>query len=124
MARRSKPERALGPYRHHKRWRVFVVSAGGEKTPTDYESEEEAKQVIRSLRRELAKGGDRTVVETRRKYEEYMREEKGNKPRSIEATSWRLGIFFSEPEQKSAPAVMGVARDHGARVQAPPAQPW
>jgi integrase len=98
MARRSKPERALGPYRHHKRWRVFVVSAGGEKTPTDYESEEEAKQVIRSLRRELAKGGDRTVVETRRKYEEYMREEKGNKPRSIEATSWRLGIFFSEED--------------------------
>ena len=41
MARRSKPERVLGPYRHYRRWRVLLVSAGGEKTVTDYESEEE-----------------------------------------------------------------------------------
>ena len=98
MARRSKPERVLGPYRHYRRWRVLLVSAGGEKTVTDYESEEEAKQVVRLLRRELAKGGERTIGETREKYEAYMRDDKGNKPRSIEATSWRLGIFFHEDD--------------------------
>ena len=49
MARRSKPERVLGPYRHYGRWRVFLVAAGGEKTLTDYESEEEARQVVRRL---------------------------------------------------------------------------
>ena len=96
MARRIKPERVLGPYRHYNRWRVFLVAAGGEKTLTDYENEEEARQVVRSLRRELSKGGDRTVGEARAKYEEYMREDKGNKERSITATSWRLGIFFHE----------------------------
>ena len=98
MARRSKPERVLGPYRHYRRWRVLLVSAGGEKTVTDYEREEEARQVVRSLRRELAKGGERTVREAREKYEAYMRDEKGNKPRSIEATTWRLGIFFQEED--------------------------
>jgi integrase len=98
MARRSKPERVLGPYRHYKRWRVLLVTGGGEKTLTDYESEEEARQVVRSLRRELAKGGERTIREAREKYEAYMRDDKGNKPRSIEATSWRLGIFFHEDD--------------------------
>jgi len=98
MARRTKPERVLGPYRHYKRWRVFLVTAGGEKTVTDYASEEEARQVVRSLRRELAKGGDRTIREARENYEEYMRDDKGNKPRSIEATSWRLKIFFPEED--------------------------
>jgi integrase len=98
MARRTKPERVLGPYRHHRRWRVLLVSAGGEKTVTDYESEEKARQVVRSVRRELAKGGDRTVLEARDKYEVFMREDKGNKLRSISATVWRLGIFFHEED--------------------------
>ncbi len=39
MARRSKPERALGPYRHYGRWRVVLVAAGGERTFKDYEDE-------------------------------------------------------------------------------------
>src|SRR5579862_8814414 len=91
MARRTKPERVLGPYRHYRRWRVLLVSVGGEKTVTDYESEEKARQVVRSVRRELAKGGDRTVLEARDKYEVFMREDKGNKQRSISATVWRLG---------------------------------
>lgn len=98
MARRTKPERVLGPYRHYNRWRVLLVSAGGEKALTDYESEEEARQVVRSLKRELSKGGNRTVAEAREKYEAYMREDKGNKERSITATSWRLGIFFHEED--------------------------
>ena len=98
MARRSKPERVLGPYRHYNRWRVFLVSAGGEKILTDYESEEEAKQVVRSLKKELAKAGDRTIRDARDKYEEYMRDDKGNKPRSIDATAWRLKIFFPEED--------------------------
>ena len=51
MARRTKLERVLGPYRHYRRWRVLLVSVGGEKTVTDYESEEKARQVVRSVRR-------------------------------------------------------------------------
>ena len=98
MARRSKPERVLGPYRHYRKWRVLLVSAGGAKTVTDYEDEAKARQVVRSLRRELAKGGDRTVQEAREKYEMYMRDDKGNKLRSIAATTWRLGIFFHEDD--------------------------
>jgi integrase len=98
MARRSKPERVLGPYRHYNRWRVLLVAAGGEKTVTDYEKEEEARQVVRSLRRELARAGRLPMTEALEKYEKYMREDKGNKSRSIEATTWRLGIFFSEED--------------------------
>jgi hypothetical protein len=98
MARRSKPERVLGPYRHYRKWRVLLVSAGGAKTVTDYEDEAKARQVVRSLRRELAKGGERTVQEAREKYEMYMRDDKGNKLRSIAATTWRLGIFFHEDD--------------------------
>jgi integrase len=75
-----------------------VVSTGGEKTPTDYETEEEARQVIRSIRRQLEKGDQLTFEEARRKYEVYMREVKGNKPRSVTATSWRLEIFFAEED--------------------------
>jgi integrase len=98
MARRAKPERVLGPYRHYNRWRVFLVAAGGQKTVTDYEKEEDARQVLRSLRRELTRAGRPTLEEAREQYEKYMREDKGNKPRSIEATTWRLGIFFSEED--------------------------
>jgi len=98
MARRSKPERVLGPYRHYRKWRVLLVSAGGAKTVADYEDEAKARQVVRSLRRELAKGGERTVLEAREKYEMYMRDDKGNKLRSIAATTWRLGIFFHEDD--------------------------
>jgi hypothetical protein len=75
-----------------------LVSAGGAKTVTDYEDEAKARQVVRSLRRELAKGGDRTVLEAREKYEMYMRDDKGNKLRSIAATTWRLEIFFHEDD--------------------------
>ncbi len=98
MARRSKSERVLGPYRHHRKWRVIVVSAGGEKTPTDYEDEAKARQVVRSLRRELARQCRQTVREARETYEMYLRHEKGNKARSVEATIWRLEIFFHEED--------------------------
>ena len=114
MARRSKPERVLGPYRHYRKWRVLLVSAGGAKTVTDYEDEAKARQVVRSLRRELAKGGDRTVLEAREKYEMYMRDDKGNKLRSIAATAWRLGIFFHEDDllldQLTSHALQGLLR--------------
>ena len=46
----------------------------------------------------MAKGGERTMLDAREKYEMYMRDDKGNKPRSIAATTWRLGIFFHEDD--------------------------
>jgi hypothetical protein len=48
MARRSKPERVLGPYRHYRKWRILLISAGSAKTVTDYENESKARQVVRS----------------------------------------------------------------------------
>jgi len=99
MAQRTKGRRVLGPYRvRGPRWRIIVVEAAGNRAARDFETEEEAIQVIRSLNREIRKAGEKTIAEAKEEYEVYLRDEKQNKERSYTATLWRLGIFFPDAE--------------------------
>src|SRR5688572_6432913 len=99
MARRRKSERALGPYPHFRKWRVIVVGDGGQRTVKDYESEEEARAVVRSLRRKLDSDASKTVEEARVDYKRYLEQEKQNRARSVDATEWRLSIFFTDGDE-------------------------
>jgi integrase len=98
MARRRKGERVLGPYPIGKQWRVVVVGEGGERDSRFYPTEQEAWQVIRAVRKELSRTTEKTVQEARAAYEKYLREEKGNKPGSVDDTIYRLKTFFPDEQ--------------------------
>ncbi len=98
MAQRSRGERVLGPYPIGRQWRVIVVGRGGERDSRFYPSEEKAREVIRAVRREFARNGDKTVKEGLEAYERYLLDDKGNKPGSVEDTLYRLGVFFPNGE--------------------------
>jgi len=63
MAQRSRGERVLGPYPIGRQWRVVVVGAGGERDSRFYPTKEKAEEVIRSVRKEFAKQGRKTMQE-------------------------------------------------------------
>ncbi len=98
MARRKRGVRIQGPYKHGDRWRVYVVDLGGKKTVESYESEEKAKQVIRSFRRQLREQETPTLDEALTMYADYMKDDKGNKATSIKTTTSRLRSFFGDLE--------------------------
>jgi hypothetical protein len=75
-----------------------VVEASGERTARNFETEEEAVQVVRSLNREIRKADGKTIGQAKEEYEVYLRDEKQNKERSYTATLWRLGTFFPDEE--------------------------
>ncbi len=96
MARRSKGVRILGPYPHRRRFRVIVVGEGGKRSSRLYETEKQARQVIRSLTSELTGDAALTVGDVMERYERYLREEKQNKPLSVDTTLARLKSFFTD----------------------------
>jgi hypothetical protein len=98
MARRGKGERVLGPYPIGKQWRVVLVGTGGERDSRFYPTKEKAEEIIRAVRREFAKNGDKSVTEALDAYERYLLDDKGNKPGSVEDTLYRLGAFFPDGE--------------------------
>jgi integrase len=98
MAQRRKGERVLGPYPIGKQWRVVVVGLGGERDSRFYPTEEKAKQVVRSVRREFERYGAKTVQEGFDAYELFLRDDKGNKTRSAADTIYRMGVFFPDRE--------------------------
>jgi integrase len=79
-----------------------VVDESGIRTARDFESEEEAAQVIRSVNRKLRTAEDTTLAQAKEMYEVYLRDEKQNKERSYTATLWRLGVFFPDAEMPLA----------------------
>ena len=72
MAQRSRGERVLGPYPIGRQWRVVVVGAGGERDSRFYPTKEKAEEVIRSVRKEFARQGRKTMQEALDAYEEYL----------------------------------------------------
>jgi integrase len=96
MARRGKGERVLGPYPIGKQWRVVLVGAGGERDSRFYPTKEKAEEIIRAVRREFARGGQKTVQEAFDAYEEYLLNDKQNKAVSVANTMYRLGAFFPD----------------------------
>lgn len=61
-----------------------------------FEREEEAKQVVRSLRREFRKKAARPLKEALIEYELHMRDDLRNKPNSVKTTTARLTQFFED----------------------------
>jgi integrase len=72
-----------------------VVDERGKKNRYFYPTEKQARQVVRSLKRELGEIEEQTIGDTLDKYELYMRD-KGNKPKSVGETSRRLRLFFGD----------------------------
>lgn len=97
MGRRERHERVHGPYRDRDGWRVVVVGQGGERTNRCYETEAEANEVVQKARRALRSADERTIGEALTEYETHLGE-KGNKPGSIWQTKWRIGQFFTSPD--------------------------
>jgi integrase len=102
MAQRRKGERVLGPYPHAGRWRLIVVGPGGEKSRQEYESKKEADRVKVWVTKELQIVEERTIGDAKKEYAMYLREEKQNKPGSVEDTAYRLGMFFGEVGEDGA----------------------
>jgi hypothetical protein len=102
MAQRRRGERVLGPYPHARRWRLIVVGPGGEKTRQEYASKREAEKVKHWVSRELQLAEERTIDDAKREYAMYLRDEKQNKPGSVEDTAYRLGMFFAEVGEDGA----------------------
>jgi integrase len=96
MAQRGRGERVLGPYPIGRQWRVVVVGAGGERNSRFYPTKEEAEEVIRAVRKEFAKQGQKTMQEALDAYEDYLSTDKQNKAVSVANTIYRLETFFSD----------------------------
>lgn len=98
MARPGSSEvRVYGPYRHRQQFRI-VVREGGVATARLYATEEEAKAVIRQVKRAAKLAASKTVNEAIDEYEVYLRNEKQNKSGSIDTTVIRLHSFFPDLE--------------------------
>ena len=100
MAQRRKGERVLGPYPHAGKWRLIVVGPGGEKSRREYESKKEAERIKLRVEHELQIAEERTITVAKKEYITYLREEKQNKPGSVEDTEYRLGMFFAEVDEE------------------------
>ena len=100
MAQQRRGERVLGPYSRRGKWRVIVVSGGGERTYRDYATQAEAAKVIRLAVREMQAAEERTIENAEKAYKMYLRTEKQNKPGSVEDTEYRLGMFFCEVDEE------------------------
>jgi integrase len=96
MAQRKRGERVLGPYPHAGKWRLIVVGPGGEKSRREYESKKEAERLKVRVTQELQAAEERTIGDAKKEYAMYLRDDKQNKPGSVEDTTYRLGMFFSE----------------------------
>src|SRR5439155_6150500 len=89
-----------GPYRHYDRFRIQLVDERGTTTYQSYATEQEAKQVRRSLQREFSITYGKTIGEAIDLYETYLRDVKGNKLGSIATTMSRLRRFFPDPDTR------------------------
>jgi hypothetical protein len=92
---KGKPMRRIhGPYRHHDRWRIKIVERStGKVTHETYSSEDEARAAAKTMRRRLAWESGISAADALDAYEKYLAV-KGNKPRTIVTTMYRLRRFF------------------------------
>ena len=94
----SEAEALRTAYPIGRQWRVVVVGAGGERDSRFYPTKEKAEEVIRSVRKEFAKQGRKTMQEALDAYEEYLSTDKQNKAVSVANTMYRLETFFSDKD--------------------------
>lgn len=97
MSRRRAGDRVLGPYPDGDGWRVVVVRGGGGRTSRRFPTEEEARRVATSGRRQLeAELGLALTVGAALDRYELARRAKGNRPGSIATTLHRLRAFLGD----------------------------
>lgn len=126
MPQPKKSDRALGPYQHRRKWRVFWV-VDGERTPQDFETESEAIEAIEFFRQAVGLDA-RTVATAIDSYEEWLAE-KGTKKKSNKTTLSRLRAFFApfqhepidELTEKKAAKIYKRYRESKTRLGTPPA---
>lgn len=94
MARRSSDKaRVLGPYAEKSAFRILVVKPDGTRESFFFRTENDARTEIERLQRVIAQPAP-SIRDALRDYEIYMRDDKGNKPNSIEQTGYKLRRFF------------------------------
>jgi len=94
----SEAETLRTAYPIGRQWRVVVVGAGGERDSRFYPTKEKAEEIIRSVRKEFARQGRKTMQEALDAYEEYLSTDKQNKAVSVANTMYRLETFFSDKD--------------------------
>ena len=97
MPRERRGERVLGPHFIAERngWRLTYVYADGSRSSSPiFPSKEEAKREKQRLLKELSERSSITISEAIEKYEEHLRDIKGNKGNSIDQTVRRMRSFF------------------------------
>ena len=102
MGRPRKEDRVLGPYPYRGEFRLILVGDDGTRVSRYFEKEEEAWRVRAATERRLNTVNNVAVTHVLTQYKSYMRDEKGNKPRSVEQTMLKLKLFFPETVSFSA----------------------
>ena len=96
---RSKGRHVLGPYRFRTGWRYFIAHGDGKKSPSPvFSTETEAVASANRLRAQLKRESQITIETAIDDYEDFLRDEKGNKPKSYKETVRRLRRFFVQSE--------------------------
>lgn len=95
MARHKAGARVLGPYEERNGFRVIHVKRGGARDHYFLATKEEALRTVQALTLEVERPTT-TISEALKKYLVYMRDEKGNKPTSIEQTRLKMNRFFPD----------------------------
>lgn len=95
MARNSARARVLGPYHESNKYRVVHFTARGVRDSYCFETEEEARRAIQAFQLEIDRP-DPTLQTLLQDYKTYMRDEKGNKPNSVDQTLRKLRRFFPD----------------------------
>lgn len=128
MARpRDRSIRAIGPYAHGRRWRVFVVGPGGggraRRTPKTFDTEEEAREFIRRFERKVigAVGLDETIDE----YQRFL-ETAGFEPVTVATAMFRVRGFFPTEDRVRPVAALTEARmrELYAKLRERPRRGW
>lgn len=95
--------RVYGPYPHRRKFRVVVVTEGGQKVAQLYATQAEAAEVIAAIEAEVGPpGAPRTLREAVEKYE-VRRREIGRRPTTLATTTFRLNAILG-PALDLAPA--------------------
>jgi integrase len=85
----------LGPYEERNGFRVIHVTRRGARDTYFLATKEEAQRTIQALTVEIDRPTT-TIHEALKRYLAYMRDEKGNKPTSVEQTRLKMSRFFPD----------------------------
>lgn len=87
-------QRVHGPYQHHKKWRVTVIDTETRaQIHHGFPSQTEAILGAVKLRRVTERQNGATFTDTVHAYRAHLIQ-KGNRPRTIETTIYRISLFF------------------------------